>query len=296
MDNLRTKNHENSVKIPKQLQSLINNARSFSAFLATSYFMAVLFSLWLLLSDAVSADFGYYLVFVLVMSILHLIAVIKLKSNGQDISAGWSLFAAIIALPSAISIIGILINYVLWNNAHRVGQFKKDGIKKFKTDEEWLLRHKNPGSSEKMIILPAVFVGIILSIIIFSLYAYSYSTPSQNDLTGGGGGNAVTAIDIADRAVIEFKSETSLPYAVDDVTTLTNVESNGNAIEYYYDIEDADTSNLSDESLKASVQEGACSNASFVSLLDSGVVFSYIYNVVETGQLFTFAIYPIDCI
>lgn len=115
-----------------------------------------------------------------------------------------------------------------------------------------------------------------------------------------GGFNPSSTVDnnpqsLATSAVQQLKSSQTFPYTLDEVTTYTDVTSEGGVITYHYQIKGADTSNVTDSSLRDSIQPKVCANTSTHDLLDRGVSLSYSYTVVETGQQYLFTIQSTDC-
>ena len=104
-----------------------------------------------------------------------------------------------------------------------------------------------------------------------------------------------TPAELAIQGAESVKSSTKLPYEVDQVTTLTDITSLGNAIQYHYTLHDADTSRISDTTLKRSGQPTVCANTSTKQLLDYGVDLQYLYVVKETGAQYSFTLTKSDC-
>ena len=97
--------------------------------------------------------------------------------------------------------------------------------------------------------------------------------------------------------VSELKSDNTftLPQKVDDVTDLIDVTADGNTIQYHYILHDADTSNVSDETLRSNIQPKVCSNSSMKTLLDNGVSVEYLYSVQGTDEQYSFRVTESDC-
>jgi len=275
--------------IPLELQSTINNSRSFAVFFATVYSISALFALWALLTNNGTEALLGYLLYYVVMAALNAICAIKLVAESKSISNGWSVFTALLAIPTVISIVGIFINVALWGNVIRINKYNKQGREAFQSDEEWLGKRKKLPSVKRQT-TTAIIVGTVLAMFVCGLVAYN------NGLFGSTGNSfAGSPSELATQAVAGFKADTVLPYEVDEVTTLNDVTSTGNLVEYYYMIHGADTSNLSNEILKNTTRPNVCSNDSAKALLDEGVAFSYYYTVRETGEKYYFSVFSADC-
>lgn len=107
--------------------------------------------------------------------------------------------------------------------------------------------------------------------------------------------NYQSPTDLASQGVQQAKSSTKLPYEVDSVTTLTDITSSGNTIQYHYSLHDADTSNLSDEALKNSIKPNVCANTGTSSLLNKGVTLQYLYIVSGSSEQYSFTVAQSDC-
>jgi hypothetical protein len=104
-----------------------------------------------------------------------------------------------------------------------------------------------------------------------------------------------TPAEIASYGAREAKASTTLPYEVDEVTTLTDITSEGKAIKYIYTIHDADTSNVSNSTLEAIVKPSVCANTDTKNLLNQGVDMMYLYTIKETGARYSFTISEDGC-
>lgn len=103
-----------------------------------------------------------------------------------------------------------------------------------------------------------------------------------------------TPADLASEGAQQAKSSTTLPYQVDEVTTLTDITSADNTIQYHYTLHDADTSRVTDEALKSSIKPSVCANTSTTSLLSRGVNLQYLY-VTSGSEQYSFTVTQTDC-
>lgn len=101
--------------------------------------------------------------------------------------------------------------------------------------------------------------------------------------------------ELASQGAQEAKSSTTLPYQVDNVTSLTDITSEGSSIQYHEQIKGADTSNLTEDALRDNVKTNVCANTDTKTLLNAGVGMEYIYTVYETGKQYQFTITQADC-
>jgi hypothetical protein len=100
--------------------------------------------------------------------------------------------------------------------------------------------------------------------------------------------------ELASEGAQQAKSSTTLPYQVDEVTTLTDITSADNTIQYHYTLHDADTSSLTNEALKSSIKPSVCANTSTTNLLNRGVNLQYLYAVSGSEQ-YSFLVTQTDC-
>lgn len=134
-----------------------------------------------------------------------------------------------------------------------------------------------------------VWLVIVAAIVGFNVWSLGGLEPNSIN------SSTQTPSELASQGAKEAKSSTTLPYVLDEVTTLTDITSEGSAIQYHYVIHDADTSNLTTATLRNSVQPGVCANTSTKQLLNAGVSMQYNYTVKETGQAISFTIANSDC-
>ncbi len=274
--------------LPLQLQAIVHNSRTFAVFFAAVYGVSALFSVWVLIMNSDNAAAAGYLLYCAAMSFFNILCAKNLAADGKDPGVGWLVFTAILALPSIFSIIGILISVSLWSNVAKARKFRKYGSTSFETDDEWRKKNKQPHTLKRQTITAAI-VGSVLGLLVWGTFMVSAGIGGSATPTSS---SAVVAVE----AVSDLKQEMSLPYEVDDVTTLTDVVATGSIIEYQYTIHDADTSGLSSTSLKESTQPGVCDPDGKVRVvLNHGITLSYSYIVRETGERYAFTIDASEC-
>jgi len=133
-----------------------------------------------------------------------------------------------------------------------------------------------------------VWMVVIAAILGYQIWSVGGFKPSINS-------SSQSPQDLASQGAREAKSSTTLPYQLDSVTTLNDITSEGNIIQYHYTIHDADTSNLSNDSLEASIKPNVCANTSTKQLLADGVNMQYLYTVKETNAQYSFTIAHDNC-
>ena len=282
------KSHD--IKLPLELQFIINNSRSFAVFFASLYGVLAPSMLIVAVNSVDGSVAWFYCVYFLVMSALYAVCAKKLVANDFSVSMGWLVFTAILALPTIFSIIGIFINVALWSNVAKASRFSKQGPNGYKLNSEWKKKNKKPQSLKKETINAAIFGGGLgLVVLILVLWSFVFS--------GTGNISSQDSLDkYAAQAVVDTKADMTFPYEVDEITLLNDIVASGNVIEYQYTIHDADTSTLSKTSLFELIKPSVCTEGSAAKgVLDEGVVFSYNYSIKETGEQYIVTISSDDC-
>lgn len=95
---------------------------------------------------------------------------------------------------------------------------------------------------------------------------------------------AETQSDIED-FVAELKAEVDLPYQVDSVTTLDEVEAKEMKIRNLYTVSDQEWTEDFEPIMKVKVTEVICANAKLKDFSDRGVSFTYEYNFVDSKKV-----------
>ncbi len=103
--------------------------------------------------------------------------------------------------------------------------------------------------------------------------------------------------ELIQQTVKEFKEEVELPSQIDELTMLTDVTAQENAIRYQYTISSqADTSVLSNDVIKDSLVEDICKNNNLVNLLKKGIDLEYSYKVEDSEQTYFVTFEYADCL
>lgn len=251
-------------ELPLQLQALIRGQRSSAIVMAVLSVLSIYFSPW---------------------AIFYIILAAKLKPE-QFPSRGLIKAAAIATLPLCLGIIPIIIDIEFWKMNKKLREYEELGDKAFISDKEWLATNAKHSTGRRIakIFLVAVLVIVALLIAIAIIAGIlSRQGPSTSSMAAD--------------TVSELKSDNTftLPQKVDDVTDLIDVTADGNTIQYHYILHDADTSNVSDETLRSNIQPKVCSNSSMKTLLDNGVSVEYLYSVQGTNEQYSFRVTESDC-
>ena len=103
--------------------------------------------------------------------------------------------------------------------------------------------------------------------------------------------------ELIQQTVKEFKEEIELPSQIDELTMLTDIIAQENAIRYQYTISSqADTSVLSNDVIKDSLVENICKNNNLVNLLKKGIDLEYSYKVEDSEQTYFVTFEYADCL
>ena len=103
--------------------------------------------------------------------------------------------------------------------------------------------------------------------------------------------------ELIQQTVKEFKEEIELPSQIDELTILTDVTAQENAIRYQYTVSSqTDTSVLSNDIIKDSLVENICKNNDFVDLLKKGIDLEYSYKVENSEQTYFVTFKYADCL
>lgn len=247
---------------PLQLQALIKGQRSSAIIMAVISALSIYFIPW---------------------SIFYIILAVKLDSRRIP-NRGLIKAAAISTLPLCFGIIPIIIDVEFWKTNKYLKEYETQGVKAFISNEEWLA--DEPRRKRRSKVAWSILLSVIVVVIALVVSAIASSnSPTQES----------AAASLADNAVQQFKSSSTLPQKVDDITTLTDITAAGSALQYHYQIEGADVSNLSDEVLYRNIQPNVCSNTDTRKILDAGVMMQYLYTVADTNQYYTVNVQSSDC-
>lgn len=135
----------------------------------------------------------------------------------------------------------------------------------------------------------ASIIVIITSIAVANLWQ---SDGSQQNINGN---TVQSSAGVASDTVKLLKQQTNFPQKVDELTDLVDVTSDGANIRYHYQFHDADTSNISDNSLYELIKPKVCKSSDIKPILDAGISVEYFYIVKETGEQFVVSIRGSDC-
>jgi len=134
------------------------------------------------------------------------------------------------------------------------------------------------------------------SVLVFLLiFGVSNAIPHALFRNNNTGSTNQSLAELTSQSAQEIKSSFELPYEIDEVTTLSDVRAVGSTLQYYYIIHDADTSNLSVDSLRSSILPNVCSSEDSKKALDIGINVQYNYTVKETNLQLSFTIAKSNC-
>jgi len=249
---------------PLQLQALIRGQRTSAIIMAVLSVLSIYLIPW---------------------AIFYIILAIKLTPRRVP-DRGLIRAAAIVTLPLCLGIIPIIIDMEFWKMNKKLEEYGRLGAKAFTSDKEYTAAE--PKRKRGQIIAWSILGLFIGALIILIVIAAASNSSYQNSARQ-------TPIEIASQGAEEARQNTSFPYEVDDVTTLTDITSNGRVVQYHYILRGIDASNLTDDTLRSTVQPNVCANTSTKRLLDGGVGLQYLYTLQETNASYSFTIYEGDC-
>lgn len=257
--------HTTNNEPPLQLQALIKGQRSSAIIMAILSVLSIYFIPW---------------------AIFYVVLASKLKPQ-QVPSRGLIKAAAIVTLPLCLAIIPIIIDIEFWNMNKKILEYEELGAKAFIPDKEYSAAE--PKRKKSRVIAWSILLSILAILAILIIVAITTSSSSNQNSSNQ------TPTQLASQGAQGAKSSMTLPYEVDSVTTLTDITSNGNDIQYHYILHDADTSNLSDDTLRGSIQPSVCANDSTKNLLDHGVDMQYLYTVKDSNEQYSFTVTRSNC-
>ncbi len=128
--------------------------------------------------------------------------------------------------------------------------------------------------------LPIIICAAIITIAIFVIS----STSKTNE-------------ELIQQTVKDFKEEVELPSQIDELTILTDITAQENAIRYQYSVSsEIDTSVLSNDVIKGSLVENICKNDYVVDFLKKGIDLEYSYKVENSEQTYFVTFKYGDCL
>ncbi len=114
------------------------------------------------------------------------------------------------------------------------------------------------------------------------------TTPSSNN-------NGTSKTELINQAVQAVKAQMSLPYQIDQVTTLVDVTTEPGAIRYHYILSGVDTSKITNDLLKNSVGSGICQDTDTKNLLNQDINMEYSYSVKNSTEKYFVFLTKADC-
>ena len=107
---------------------------------------------------------------------------------------------------------------------------------------------------------------------------------SGTQITQPSNTNGTSKTELINQTVQAVKTQMSLPYQIDQVTTLVDVTAEPGAIRYHYVLSGVDTSKITNDLLKNSVGSGICQNKDTKNLLNQDINMEYSYSVENSAQ------------
>lgn len=96
--------------------------------------------------------------------------------------------------------------------------------------------------------------------------------------------------------VNQLKNEIIMPSKIDEVTTLTDITAEPNAIRYHYILSGADYSNTTNEDFDNSITPSVCGNSDTRRMIDMGINLEYSYQDTDSGKTFFVSVTKQDCV
>lgn len=162
-------------------------------------------------------------------------------------------------------------------------------IKKITGKEATLIKDKteqipNTDKSKKR-----VSIGVSSAIILYVIYRMIVGVFSDSQS------------NIIAKVVKQEKNNITLPYQVDEITTLTDITAEPNAIRFYYVISDSDLNNKypqfnTDDELKEYMLSKACINEHYKSVLDQGINLEYSTIIEKISKTLFVSLTKDDCL
>jgi hypothetical protein len=159
-------------------------------------------------------------------------------------------------------------------------------------NEKFEERVQKSGFGVWEILITIVGIGVIL------LAIYGTSLPEDNSFSISSDSNSQVTnnTELIQEAVKEAKSDLTLPYQVDEITTLVDMTAEPNSIRYHYVLSGADTENLTNSQLKTHLRSGICGNEDTRSLLQQGINMEYSYSVNDRTNAYFVVFDKSDCL
>lgn len=147
---------------------------------------------------------------------------------------------------------------------------------------------ETPKANQKSVL--KTFVGVLAFILAFVGFRYLIS---QNSSTVS---ESMSKQDIIKASVLYVRNNSTFPSELDEVTTWTGITEQTGAIRYEYAFHDADTSEMSDQTLKNYLTPTVCKSTETKSILDKNIDLQYFYLVTGSPQTYLVTINKADCI
>ncbi|MEI6532206.1 MAG: DUF4190 domain-containing protein [Candidatus Roizmanbacteria bacterium] len=101
--------------------------------------------------------------------------------------------------------------------------------------------------------------------------------------------------NIINEAIKSAKEQITLPYKIDELTTLVNLTAESGAIRYHYILSGANVEKLSDDILKKSLIAGVCQNKQTKNFIDQDINMEYSYTIKNSTQKYFVSVSKSNC-
>jgi hypothetical protein len=101
---------------------------------------------------------------------------------------------------------------------------------------------------------------------------------------------------LIEKTVRDFKNSVTLPYQVDEITSIIDVTAQPNAVRYHYLLSGVDTSKLTNDFLKNYLKPNLCNASGTKDILDLGINLEYSYAVKDSQEKYFVIISKKDCL
>lgn len=141
--------------------------------------------------------------------------------------------------------------------------------------------------SKKVPLAVKIIVPVVSLVVAFGVY---WGVRAAFDALSGPSKQA-----LIEKGVEEALDTFDPPRQIDEVTVLTDVTAEQDAIHYHYTLVDVDPSVVTQEVLEGVVLPGLCSTKETRQVLDQDIAMKYTYTVESTGDVYAMEFTKSDC-
>lgn len=121
------------------------------------------------------------------------------------------------------------------------------------------------------------------------------ATQGETQTTQSNNINDASKTELINQAIQAVKAQMSLPYQIDQATTLVDVTAEPRAIRYHFTLSGIDTNKITNEFLKNSLNPNICQNKDTKNLLNQDINMEYLYSVENSAQKYFVSFSKADC-